>query len=94
MGLDVVFTMAQKVGGTVRVDSQRGQGTVFHLQLPLTLSVLRTLLVDIAGEPYALPLPASTAFWRLRKQSWDRLKTASSACLRANRSASLTRRRF
>jgi len=56
VGLDIVFTMAQKVGGTVRVDSQPGQGTVFYLQLPLTLSVLRTLLVEIAGEPYALPL--------------------------------------
>lgn len=56
VGLDIVFTMAQKVGGTVRVDSQPGRGTVFDLQLPLTLSVLRTLLVDIAGEPYALPL--------------------------------------
>lgn len=56
VGLDVVFTMAQKVGGAVRVDSQPGRGTVFHLQLPLTLSVLRTLLVGIAGEMYALPL--------------------------------------
>lgn len=56
VGLDVVFNMAHEVGGTVRVDSEAGRGARFHLQLPLTLSVLRTLLIAIADEPYALPL--------------------------------------
>ncbi|MBN1664466.1 MAG: hybrid sensor histidine kinase/response regulator [Deltaproteobacteria bacterium] len=56
VGLDVVFTMAQEVGGSVRVDADPGRGARFHLQLPLTLSVLRTMLVEIAGEAYALPL--------------------------------------
>jgi two-component system sensor histidine kinase and response regulator WspE len=56
VGLDVVFNMAHEVGGTVRVDADAGRGARFHLQLPLTLSVLRTLLLSIAGEAYALPL--------------------------------------
>ncbi len=56
VGLDVVFNMAHEVGGNVRVDSETGRGSRFHLQLPLTLSVLRTLLLEIGGEPYALPL--------------------------------------
>lgn len=56
VGLDVVFTMAHEVGGTVRVESEAGRGARFFLQLPLTLSVLRTLLLSIADEPYALPL--------------------------------------
>ena len=56
VGLDVVFSMAHEVGGTVRVDSEAGRGSRFQLQLPLTLSVLRTLLLSIDGEPYALPL--------------------------------------
>lgn len=56
VGLDVVFSMAQEVGGVVRVDAEAGRGARFHLQLPLTLSVLRTLLISIADEPYALPL--------------------------------------
>jgi len=56
VGLDVVFNMAHEVGGTVRVDAETGRGARFHLQLPLTLSVLRTLLLSIADEPYALPL--------------------------------------
>jgi two-component system sensor histidine kinase and response regulator WspE len=56
VGLDVVQTMVKQVRGTVRVSSQPGKGTRFQLQLPLTLSVVRTLLVDIGGEPYAFPL--------------------------------------
>jgi two-component system sensor histidine kinase and response regulator WspE len=56
VGLDVVHDMAHEVGGTVRAVSEAGKGISFYLQLPLTLSVLRTLLVEIAGEPYAFPL--------------------------------------
>lgn len=56
VGLDVVQNVVNQVGGSVRIESQPGRGTTFHLQLPLTLSVLRALLVDIAGELYALPL--------------------------------------
>jgi two-component system, chemotaxis family, sensor histidine kinase and response regulator WspE len=56
VGLDIVKSMAQEVGGTVRVVSQPGKGTSFCFQLPLTLSVVRTLLVEISGESYAFPL--------------------------------------
>jgi two-component system, chemotaxis family, sensor histidine kinase and response regulator WspE len=56
VGLDVVQDMVKEVRGVVRVYSEPGRGTRFHLQLPLTLSVIRTLLVEIAGEPYAFPL--------------------------------------
>jgi two-component system sensor histidine kinase and response regulator WspE len=55
VGLDVVQTTIRKVGGSVRITTRAGQGTTFHLQLPLTLSVLRAVLVDVAGEPYAFP---------------------------------------
>jgi two-component system sensor histidine kinase and response regulator WspE len=56
VGLDAVQDMLKQVRGIVRVSPQPGHGTRFQMQLPLTLSVVRTLLVDIAGEPYALPL--------------------------------------
>ena len=45
----------------VRVSTAARQGTRFQLQLPLTLSVVRTLLVEIGGEPYAFPLATSCA---------------------------------
>jgi two-component system sensor histidine kinase and response regulator WspE len=56
VGLDVVQTMVRAVGGVVRIATQVGRGTRFVLQLPITRSVIRALLVEIAGEPYAFPL--------------------------------------
>ncbi len=58
VGLDIVMNTVKSVRGSVRVTSAPGEGTRFQLQLPLTLSVIRALLVDIAGEPYAVPLTA------------------------------------
>jgi two-component system sensor histidine kinase and response regulator WspE len=55
VGLDVVQNMIRKTGGSVRIATRPGLGTSFHLQLPITLSVIRAVLVDIAGEPYAFP---------------------------------------
>ena len=68
VGLDVVQTMVNNVRGTIRVSTQPGRGTRFQLQLPLTLSVMRTLLVEIAGEPYAFPLAYITRTLRLPRQ--------------------------
>jgi two-component system sensor histidine kinase and response regulator WspE len=56
VGLDVVANMLKEVRGTVRIMNMPGQGTRFQLQLPLTLSVIRSLLVTINNEPYAFPL--------------------------------------
>jgi two-component system sensor histidine kinase and response regulator WspE len=44
------------VGGNLQAISKLGRGTSFYFQLPLTLSVIRTLLVEISGECYAFPL--------------------------------------
>ena len=56
VGLDVVQDMVKQVRGVVRISSTPGKGTRFQLQLPVTLSVVRTLLVEIGGEAYAFPL--------------------------------------
>lgn len=56
VGLDIAKGMMQEVGGLLRAQSELGKGTEFHLQLPLTLSVIRTLLVEISSEPYGFPL--------------------------------------
>ena len=56
VGLDVVQSMVKSVGGSVRVATQHGRQTTFTLQLPITMSVIRALLVQIGGEPYAFPL--------------------------------------
>ncbi len=56
VGLDVVANSIRALGGQVGVTSEPGRGTTFTLRLPLTVAVLRSLLIDIAGERYALPL--------------------------------------
>lgn len=56
VGLDAVQTMVKQVRGLVSITSSLGEGTQFQLQLPLTLSVLRTLLTTVGGELYAFPL--------------------------------------
>lgn len=57
VGLDAARIFAKACGGGLRVASQPGSHTTFTLQLPITMSVMRGLLVDIAGAPYAFPLP-------------------------------------
>ena len=56
VGLDVVKTVMQEVGGQVRVESTPGKGTTFVMRLPVSRSVVRALVVRIGGEPYAMPL--------------------------------------
>lgn len=56
VGLDVVHSTMQELRGQIRSSSKLGKGLKFQLNLPITLSVIRALLVDIAGEPYAFPL--------------------------------------
>jgi two-component system sensor histidine kinase and response regulator WspE len=56
VGLDAVHDVVKRVRGTVRITHEPGLGTRVQLQLPLTLSVIRSLLVEVAGEPYAVPL--------------------------------------
>jgi two-component system, chemotaxis family, sensor histidine kinase and response regulator WspE len=67
VGLDVVMDTIRKVGGNVRISTTRGRGTTFHLQLPLTLSVIRAVVIDVAGEPYAFPHTRIDRLIRVRR---------------------------
>ncbi len=55
VGLDVVETTLQRLGGTVEVQSAPGAGTKFILKLPISAALLRTLLVEVGGQVFALP---------------------------------------
>lgn len=74
VGLDVVHDTVQKMRGMVRLTSQFGKGTRFQMQLPLTLSVIPALLVDIANEPYAFPLVRIQRILRLDKSSVESIE--------------------
>ncbi|WCK54398.1 chemotaxis protein CheA [Aneurinibacillus sp. Ricciae_BoGa-3] len=56
VGLDVVKTKIESLGGSVSVDSNPGVGTTFLIQLPLTLSIISAMLVQVEDEKYAVPL--------------------------------------
>jgi two-component system chemotaxis sensor kinase CheA len=56
VGLHVVAGAVHELGGTIEVESQPGQGVAFILTLPLTLAILRSLIVEVDRERYAVPL--------------------------------------
>lgn len=56
VGMDVVISNIQKIGGSVHVRSWPGNGTRMQLRLPLTLAVLDVMLVQVSGSPYVIPL--------------------------------------
>lgn len=58
VGMDIVRSNLQSIGGTVDVESTVGRGTRFVMRFPLTLAIVRALLVRCADETYALPLSA------------------------------------
>lgn len=56
VGLDVVKSKIESLGGQVSIETSAGEGSVFSIQLPLTLSIIATLLVSVQKETYAIPL--------------------------------------
>ena len=56
VGLDVVKSKIEGLGGDVEVDTVLGEGTTFIVRLPLTLAIIQALMVEIRDEKYAIPL--------------------------------------
>jgi two-component system, chemotaxis family, sensor kinase CheA len=58
VGLDVVKTRVQRLGGSIEIRSSRNIGTAFTLSLPVTLAVLRVLTIHVSGQIFCVPLAA------------------------------------
>ncbi|WP_298471170.1 chemotaxis protein CheA [uncultured Psychrobacillus sp.] len=56
VGLDVVKTTIESLGGSIEISSTEGQGSLFSIQLPLTLSIISVMLVELGEEIFAVPL--------------------------------------
>ncbi len=56
VGLDVVKSTIESLGGFITIDSTEGKGSLFSIQLPLTLSIISVMLVEIEEEMFAIPL--------------------------------------
>ncbi|MEQ9608285.1 MAG: chemotaxis protein CheA, partial [Kiloniellaceae bacterium] len=55
VGMDVVRTNIEKIGGTIELTSVEGRGTKFVIKIPLTLAIVSALIVECAGERFAIP---------------------------------------
>lgn len=56
VGLDVVKTKIESLGGSIEARTVRGEGSTFIIQLPLTLAIIQALMVQVGSERYAIPL--------------------------------------
>ncbi len=73
VGMDVVRTNVERIGGTVSVSSVLGQGTTFTFTIPLTLAIIPALLVSIGTHRYAIPQTSLVELVRLTGDDTENL---------------------
>ncbi len=87
VGMDVVRSNIERIGGTVELDSTLGQGTRMTLRVPLTLTIIPALTVSIGAQHFAIPRTAIEEIVRANGSSvtLDRLGEAGVATIRGRR---------
>jgi chemosensory pili system protein ChpA (sensor histidine kinase/response regulator) len=73
VGMDVVNSEIKQLGGVLEIESTPGKGSLFTVRLPLTLSVSRALLVNVAEDVYAIPLMSINGIERISGSELDAL---------------------
>lgn len=68
VGLDVVKTKIESLGGSLQVESKLGSGSKFSVQLPLSLSIIAAMLIRLGDEKYAIPLSSIVETMTIRKE--------------------------
>jgi two-component system chemotaxis sensor kinase CheA len=74
VGMDVVKTNIEKIGGTVELTSTEGKGTTFIIKIPLTLAIVNALIVESCGDRYAIPQISITELVRASAKSEHRIE--------------------
>ncbi len=69
VGMDVVRTNIEKIGGTIELSSLEGRGTKFTIKIPLTLAIISALIVECGGERFAIPQLSVVELVRASRQS-------------------------
>jgi len=69
VGMDVVKTHIEKIGGTVDLQSKRGEGVLVRMKIPLTLAIIPALIVTSAGDRYAIPQVSLLELVRLEERA-------------------------
>ncbi len=71
VGMDVVQTNIERLGGTVDLQSTPGAGTVFTVRIPLTLAIISALVVDAGGQRFALPQTCVAELVRVERRGTE-----------------------
>ncbi len=79
VGMDVVRTNIEKIGGTVELQSTEGKGTVFTIKIPLTLAIVSGLIVECAGDRFAIPQISVLELVRASAKSQTRIEFVKDA---------------
>jgi two-component system, chemotaxis family, sensor kinase CheA len=72
VGMDVVRTHIEKIGGMVEIDSRLGSGTTIKMKIPLTLAIIPALTITSGGDRYAIPQVSLLELVRLERDSAQR----------------------
>ena len=81
VGMDVVRANIDQIGGTIDVKSVFGRGTSFTIKIPLTLAIVSALIVDVAGDRFAIPQLAVVELVRVRRNSEHRIERIKDAAV-------------
>jgi two-component system chemotaxis sensor kinase CheA len=79
VGMDVVRTNIEKIGGTIELTSEPGRGTRFTIKIPLTLAIVSALIVAIRGERFAIPQLGVVELVRAGAQTEHRIEVVDGA---------------
>src|SRR5690606_3859651 len=81
VGMDVVRSNIEKIGGTIAMQTTAGRGTVFTIKIPLTLAIVSALIVECAGNRFAIPQISVLELVRASQSSEYRIETIDDAPL-------------
>lgn len=82
VGMDIVRSHIEKLNGMVDIDSKLGEGTTFTIKLPLTLAIIRSLLVKLGEREFAVPLGNVQEIVRLNKDEIKSIKNQEVGIIR------------
>lgn len=82
MGMDIVRSKIEQLNGTVDLQSELGVGTTISIKLPLTLAILPSLLAEVSGEVFALPIESVVEIVDLRQYNQPTVQGLRTACIR------------
>ncbi len=75
VGMDVVRTNIEKIGGSIELHSEEGKGSIFTIKIPLTLAIVSALIVESAGERFAIPQLAVRELVMTSEHGENRIET-------------------